>query len=232
MIKDLLYKPISLKGDPKDFLFTGCPHLNHDPRHWPVPIWKQRGFESAEDAKISFIQNWNARANNFTTTGFILGDFMFGSGGEKEFFGILSQLNFKKLFILPGNHTAGFKQGIAKSDENGQVSIIRSDETEGIIQFCPNYCEFFINGQAVALSHYPVLSWNGQAKGSILLHAHVHDSLQRTPLGREYQRLCRAVEVSIEKSIAPFTFDEILLLVKDKPAFAPDHHDANTQNPF
>jgi len=40
------------------------------------------------------------------------------------------------------------------------------------------------------------------------------------------------LEVSVEASVYPFTFGEILNLVKNKNEFKTDHHTAETKNPF
>lgn len=95
-----------------------------------------------------------------------------------------------------------------------------------------NYLEAFINGTPVVMSHYPILSWNGMARGSVHLFAHVHNNLDKSELGRLYLEKCRAVEVSYDAHPDFLSLQDIFDLVKDKESYAPDHHDSSTQNPF
>lgn len=223
--KELFYKPLKIKGDSNNILLWGCIHAHHDPVHWESPIWHRRGYKSALDHAEGLVKKWNEKANN-ETIGFLLGDTMFGQGGADKFINLLEQLSFKNLYICGGNHFSGFHQTFKLCKEN-----VYYLEDKSVI-FCPNYFEAFINGQAVALGHYPILSWNGQAKGSIHFFSHVHGSLDESQLGRDYLKQCKCIEVSVEKNPYPISFAESLELVKDKPNFAPDHHTSDIHNPF
>lgn len=224
-MKELFYKPIKVRGNPDNILFWGCPHIHHDPK-WENPLWEMRGFESVEEHDETLIDHWNFRAND-STIGFILGDIMFGKGGQRAFEDILDKLNFSELYICSGNHTAGFRQSFESIEGNilylGNKKVI----------FCPNYFEAFINGQSVVMSHYPILSFNGMGGGSWALFSHVHGTLEKSEIGRLYKNSgLKCYEVSVEENPFPVTFAELQRFMVDKNGESVDHHGKNTQNPF
>lgn len=226
-LKDKFFQPIRVSGKDNSFLFWCCTHFCHDPK-WSEPIWKQRGYRSEKECTDGLIVNWNKKAN-YETTGFLLGDIMFGMGGAEKFFSLLSRLEFKELYIMSGNHHAGFKQAIEMSDHNGDYYF----SEDKVVRFYPNYLEAFVNGQAVVMSHYPILSWNGQGKGSWMLSGHVHGNLDKSKVGEQYVNsgaLC--LEVSVEKQPSPISFSEIRGLMRNRSATTFDHHGPEVKNPF
>ena len=206
-------------------MIIGCPHINHDP-NWETPIWKTRGYNSAAEHTEGFIKNWNSKAS-LNTIGFFLGDICFNDPKGKVFKELFTRLVFKEAFCLPGNHQSGFRQVFEECEEN----IFRLGEKK--ITFVPNYLEAFINNQAVVMSHFPLLSWNGQSKNSIHLFCHVHNNLGKSQVGKAYlESGAKAYEVSVECNPFPPTFAEIKEKLKNREPISFDHHDANTQNPF
>jgi len=224
-MKDLFYKPLKINAREDDILFWGCIHMHHNPIHWEIPLWRQRGFESVEEHDWTLIENWNSRANK-NTIGFLLGDTMFGKGGSEKFKKLLNSLTFNTLYICGGNHTAGFSSLLNEIDGN---IYIFSKKT---VVFCPNYFEAFINGKSVCLGHYPVLSFNGQSRGSYMLFAHVHNNLSKSEIGRLYLEKARCFEVSVDANKFPVTFKEIKNKLDNKNIISFDGHTSDTQNPF
>jgi len=223
--KELFYKSIKVKARDEDILFIGCIHRGHDP-NWETPIWKLRGYNSAKECDDGIVERWNSKAND-NTIGFLLGDNVFGNDGLDTIKDLFKKLKFKQAFVMGGNHTSGFKQLLEECEEN----IYRFDDKEVILT--PNYLEAFINGQSVVMSHYPILSFNGQAKASICLYCHVHGNLGKSEVGKAYINSgVRAYEVSVEVNPFPPNFADIKRIMKDKAAVSFDHHDSNTQNPF
>lgn len=219
-MRNLFYKPIKVDAKNHEILFWGCMHYGHDPQ-WDVPIWKRRGFSSSSEHDEALINNWNSKATD-KTIGFLLGDIMFGYGGEQKFKSLLSRLNFSQLFLMSGNHTAGWSQTFKEIDSN-TLYIDNNHNKEAI--FVPNYLEAIVNGQAIVMCHYPILSWNGAGKGSWMLFSHVHGSLINSELGRLYiSKGGKALEVSVEASISPFTYGEIASIMRGKDDFKTDHH--------
>lgn len=225
MDSSLFYQPLRVKTPDANVLVWGCTHFGHECRNWDTPLWKQRGFNSLDDHDLSLVERWNAKANE-NTIGFLLGDLMFGQDAEKNLLHIFHRLSFKTLYVLPGNHTAGWKQLFTKS--NGDLML-----GEKKVVFVPNYLEAFINGQAVVMSHYPILSWNGQGGGSFMLFSHVHGNLEKSEVGRQYLNSgAKCLEMSVEKWPDPADFGEIRKLLNKRESVSFDHHSTSTQNPF
>ncbi|MFR7669877.1 MAG: hypothetical protein ACLU0O_03195 [Collinsella sp.] len=38
----------------------------------------------------------------------------------------------------------------------------------------PEIAPGYAKGHRLVMSHYPMLSWNGKARGAIMLHGHIH----------------------------------------------------------
>lgn len=225
-IKELFYKPVNERGKDKDFLFWCCMHSGHDPK-WAVPLWKMRGYDSAEAHTQGTKDAWNSKATN-DTVGFLLGDTMFGANGYERLKQLFYDLKFKRLYVMPGNHQAGWKQVFESCEEN----VFKINSGKEVI-FVPNYLEAYVNGQSIVMSHYPVLSWNGLADGAWMLFGHVHGSLVKSELGRMYlEKAGRVLEVSVETAPTPLTFGEIRAKMKAKNVEEIDHHVKGIQNPF
>ena len=229
-LKNIFYDPFHVIADPENLLFWGCLHYHHDPK-WPTPLWKSRGHNSVIEHDATIIKNWNSKANE-ETIGFLLGDTLFGQNALEEGKKLINQLRFRKLFICAGNHHGAFKQLLDQAKINEQGAPVYELHSGKTLYFLPNYFEAFVNRQPVVFSHFPILSWNGQSKGSIHLFSHVHGSLGKSELGKLYLDKTRAVEVSVEKNKYPLNFYDVLDNVRDKKPYAPDHHTQNDKNPF
>jgi calcineurin-like phosphoesterase family protein len=221
-MKELFYQPVRVDAKNHEVLFWGCLHYRHDPK-WEIPIWKRRGFQSSREHDDGIILNWNSKANK-NTIGFLLGDIMFGYGGAEEFIKLFNRLNFSRVFVMSGNHQSGWKQAFEAAENN----ILKIDDKEVI--FVPNYLEAYINGQPVVMSHYAIASWNGQGKGSWMLHSHSHGSLYGTDLGNILYT-AKIMDVGIERHPFPATFGEIKSNFSN-PVISFDHHNNKTKNPF
>ena len=186
-----------------------------------------RGYDSPEAHEQGLIDNWNSKANE-KTVGFLLGDNVFGDSDGSKFLHLMKSLKFEKVYVMSGNHVSGFRQNF---DNRSPGNVLDVDGKS--VVFVPNYLEAFVNSQAVVMSHYPILSWNGQAKGSYHLHSHTHGRLGDSVLGKAYKESgARVVEVSIEVYPVPLNFGEISAILNKKAPVSFDHHDSTTQNPF
>jgi len=214
-MRDFFYKPVKISSTDHNVLFWGCLHYGHDPK-WDVPIWKTRGYNSSIEHDNGIINNWNNKANK-NTVGFLLGDNIFGHNADERLKNLFSRLEFDTLYILPGNHQAGYKQLFESCDGSMQIGDKK-------IFFVPNYLEIFVNGQAIVLSHYPILSWNGAGKGAYHIFAHVHGNLNRSELGRMYLATGLNYEVSVENCPSPITFGELRAEMRKRQKSCPDHH--------
>ena len=151
---------------------------------------------------------------------------MFGYGGEEKFMNLMRRLKFKRLFVMSGNHNAGWKQSFEAVKDN---ALYLDDNLKEII-FVPNYLEAYVNGQPIVMCHYGIASWNGQSKGAWMLHSHSHGSLYGTDLGNILYK-AKIADVGVERFLYPPSFGEIKSKF-DKETVAFDHHNSETQNPF
>lgn len=224
-MKRFLYAAEKLNGREQDFLFWGCFHLHHNPS-WDVPLWKMRGFEDVNQHDSVLVERWNSKATS-DTIGFLLGDNVFGQNADVEFRQLVAKLKFKTLYVMAGNHTAGWKKLLDSIESNILIA-----EHGGTVIFVPNYLDAIINGKSIVMSHYPILSWNGQGGSSWMLFSHVHGSLEQSELGRMYLAKGLNREISVEKCPFPITFGELRTEMRAKEYFTPDHHSKETQNQF
>lgn len=216
-MKFLFYQPIKVMAKEESVCFWSDTHFNHRCDHWETPLWKARGFSSVEDHNQGLIKRWN-EVSDFNTVFFHLGDFVFGYNSIHHFKHIIQQLNFKTLYIMPGNHSSGWKQVF--EEQKGNIWNIAKDKQ---VVFIPNYVEAYIDEQMIVMSHYPILSFNGQSKNSICLYGHVHGNLIKNEIGKLYSK-ARTFEVTVENCSHPISFKKIKSFFLNKPCTSFDHH--------
>jgi calcineurin-like phosphoesterase family protein len=216
-MKYFFYKPIKLSSKDEDIVFWSDTHFFHACNHWPTPLWKARGFNSLEEHNEGLIQRWNDKSTPDATF-FHLGDFMFGLDSRINFKTILKRVNFRTLYIMPGNHYSGWRHVFEEQKSN--VWYITPEKR---VIFVPNYLEALLNNQMFVMSHYPILSFNGQSKSSICLYGHVHGNLSRNQIGTLYSQ-ARTYEVTVENSPSPINLREIKSLFKGTESITFDSH--------
>mgnify|MGYP003407738605 FL=1 len=171
----------------------------------------------------ALINNWNSKVSN-EDTAFLLGDTVVGAGqdSEKVFKEILSRLNYKELYIMPGNHFAGFKQiferEICTSEIDDYYRLPFIVNYSKIVSIIPNYYEIFVDGQFIVLSHYPIYSWRDIGHGSYMLHGHTHAKIN----GKLKGRILDLGPESIGNF--PLSFQEIKKIMDVKEIESPDYH--------
>ena len=126
--------------------------------------YDNRPFANIEEMNTYMLKNWNKKITNGDTV-YILGDIAF-RGRNDALIGLFARLRGRKV-LIKGNH---------------------DDLTDyRYKQLFEEICEYKeltdnFNGQAykLVLCHYPILMWNNQHKGSILLYGHTHNSVEET----------------------------------------------------
>ena len=128
-----------------------------------------------------FLQHWNAKITNGDIV-YILGD-MALRGKNDALITIVAQLKGKKI-LIKGNHD--------------DLSDYRYR------QLFQDVCEYkeiteCFEGKAykLVLSHYPILMWNGQHTGTILLYGHTHMSAEE----QYFQACLRTMNETTENSL-------------------------------
>jgi calcineurin-like phosphoesterase family protein len=192
-----MLKTLKFRGKDTDFFFGGCLHHNHNPK-WPVPLWKQRGFNSVQEHDVHQIKKWNEVCNE-TSIVFLLGDSIFHDSSGENFKKLINQLRFKELYLLPGNHVSGWIQNYKRElqfqyidsiSHTGEIifevyPLIEYVNHDKNVIYVPNYLELDINGIQIILSHYAIRSWNKMARESWMLHSHEHLANLESDLGAE-----------------------------------------------
>jgi calcineurin-like phosphoesterase family protein len=218
-----------LKFEHTNVWFWSDLHIGHRCEYWEVPLWKNRGFSSVEEHDRTLIERWNKNIT-LESVVFLLGDIMFGQNGRQRLKDLFFDLNFKEIYLLGGNHYAGFKQHL--SDSYIQDGVRYQSYGYKTVYFCPNYIEVFVCGQPIVVSHYPLASWNGQAKGSFMVHGHCHGNLYKSEVGKILYKHCKILDVGIENQPYPISFSKLRTYFKDKDNIAFDHHTTEVSTPF
>lgn len=201
-MKFLFYKPIRITCGLSNAFVWSDTHFNHKCEHWDVPIWKARGYSSVEDHNEGLIEKWNSVVDT-SSTAFHLGDFIFGSNAFDDIKTILRKMNFNTLYVMPGNHNSGWKPLFEQVKHN----VWNVNEQKRVIMI-PNYAEVLVGDQLYVMSHYPILSFNGQHRGSICLYGHVHNRLVDTEIGDLYAK-AKTIEVTVDSIDRPISLMQI-----------------------
>lgn len=132
--------------------FTSDTHFGHG----NVIKYCNRPYRTSDEMDRSLIDNWNSVVQPQDIV-YHLGDVGFMQ--EPQLINILQRLNGNKILIM-GNHDKVIKRSKAAFYK-----------CFGSIH---DYYDLSHDGQKYVLSHYPMLSWNGSGRGSIMLHGHSH----------------------------------------------------------
>lgn len=227
-MKSVFYNSLNIESQDNDVVFWSDTHFGHKCDAWQFPLWKQRNFSSIEEHDDELIKRWNIKSNE-NSTFFHLGDFIFGFNAEKRFEMLMNQLNFKELYIMPGNHFSGWKQHFNKQVEN----VWNINEKKRVV-FVPNYLEACVNDQVFVMSHYPIISFNKQYSSfgsSIHLFGHTHNNIRKSEAGPILYK-AKAWEVSVENSLFPLTAGEVKSIFKNKlsASILPDNPNTSSLN--
>ncbi len=191
--------------------FTSDFHINHNPK-WPVPIWKDRGFNSVVEMNDAIITSINNVVRH-TDVLIFLGDFVLNCS-ESQFEEFLSRINCQTIYMLFGNHNScvwniyqrEIQNFFRSMDDDFTATQPKPDveiypfKYRNII-FIGNYAEVNIDGKMFILNHFPIHSWNSQKQGSVHLYGHQH--CKNNPVGG------RRMDVGWDRDKRPYSADEI-----------------------
>lgn len=121
-----------------------------------------RPFDNPEEMNMVINKKWNSKVTNGDTV-YILGD-MAMRGTQEELIAFVSTLKGHKV-LIKGNH-----------------DDVRDQRYKQLFEEICDYKELNDTLERVnvklVLSHYPILMWKDQHRGSILLYGHVHNSVE------------------------------------------------------
>lgn len=199
-------------------------HLNHDPK-WDNPIWKMRGFNSAQEMTDGIIDSVNetVRPNDILI---FLGDFCLNTT-LPQFEQLIARFNCQNIYMMFGNHPNPHRKNIYKPlvkqilgdkyTENSEVYPLRYKN----IIYIGHYAEAILNGQMYILSHFPFMIWDHKQHGAICLTGHSHASCEHTNSKGNYGRI---LDCGWDEFKRPLSLSEITHLMKDKTHQSIDHH--------
>ncbi len=124
-----------------------------------------RPYKSLEEMHDDIKERWNSRVTEHDRV-YILGDIAMRStrANKAALISFVSQLCGQKVLIM-GNHD----------------DVINNRYRELFQEIC-DYKEIYETHDGITyklvLSHYPILMWNGQHKGAILLYGHTHNTAE------------------------------------------------------
>lgn len=134
-----------------------------------------RKFSSVDEHDNLIISNINKVVTPQDNL-YFLGDISWGTSTET--IDVLKKINCKNLFIIKGNHDRILKDGKIKKMFQGIYDYKMI--TDGDMQ--------------VVLSHYPILFYQNQHRGSIHLYGHVHNTREE----KLFQEVCTQIKTTTD----------------------------------
>lgn len=124
--------------------------------------YDNRPFANLDEMHNYFLTRWNTKVTNADKV-YILGDIAL-RGRHTPLVGLVAQLKGRKI-LVKGNHD--------------DVSDYRYQQLfEEICDYKEIEDAFGGKNYKLVLCHYPILMWNGQHRGTILLYGHTHNSVE------------------------------------------------------
>lgn len=124
--------------------------------------YDNRPFATVAEMHEHMLRKWNEKVTNGDTI-YILGDIAL-RGKSDALIALVAQLKGKKI-LVKGNHDD-------LSDYRYKLLFHEICDYKEVNE------NFGGKGYKVVLSHYPILMWNGQHHGTILLYGHTHTSVE------------------------------------------------------
>lgn len=148
-----------------------------------------RPYNSLKEMHNDIIKKWNKKVGKNDIV-YIVGDVATTSTEEEllEVVNIFKILNGKKVLVV-GNH------------DRDSIKNFRFRQCFSIIK---DYVRLYDNGKRVILFHCPIESWEGDTKGVIHMHGHIHNE----PIKSRKNRYNVSVDVM---DFEPKTLNEIIL---------------------
>lgn len=211
--------------------FSSDWHAYHNPINWDVPIWRQRGYNSAQKCTNDIILKIN-KDIKFNDILIYLGDGFLNSTPEQveSFF---QRINCQNIYYLWGNHESSTSKIYKKKvlEWFWERNILFDDSLEIYplrwqnVIFVGNYLELIINKQGIICSHFPFRIWNHVQHLSWALSGHSHYNDKERHINHQEHK---ALDIGWDGKLAPYSFDEIKKIMNKKSFIRIDHRDSNT----
>lgn len=159
-----------------------------------------RAFADVHEMDEALIGNWNYRVKPGDTV-YHLGDFSFARPDDT--IRIVKRLN-GQIRLVPGNHDSDrMQRGL----------------TYAGVEVLPPLYHTSIDGRALVLCHFPMLTWKSAHYGAWHLHGHSH--------GRGKWQSSTRLDVGVDalpEKYRPYSWPEIVALMQSKTYEVVDHH--------
>lgn len=206
-----------------NIFFVSDMHLRHD-RDF---IWSRRGFQSVAEQDGTLVKRWNETCDENSLV-FHLGDFIFNDADGKEFEKYANLLNYKRLYLLTGNHNSGQRQFYFRKVKEAlgtleaEVYPFKVDiNSEKALVFLPTLIDIFVANQPITLCHYALRNFVSSGKGAWHLCGHSHGNDEGiNPACQER----KVLDVGIENFGGPIPFSKVVEIMNTKEQEALDHH--------
>ena len=142
--------------------FTADTHFGHR----SIIDYVNRPFKTVEEMDQTILDNINKTVSPSDIL-YILGDFTCG-GSYTKCMEYRSKIHCENIHLILGNHDRRF---------------IYSDK-ESPFESEKDYYEIHDHKFLFCLSHYPMLSWHGRDRGSIMLHGHIHSDKRSNEINK------------------------------------------------
>lgn len=187
--------------------FTSDTHFYHRNILEYCPGRRELG-DTVDDMNEGLIRRWNQRVGKDDVV-YHLGDFTLTTRVEL-IDPILARLN-GRIRLVKGNHDKWLRKLDALQNKN---------KFEWVRQY--NKENFDVDGTSyeIVMMHYPFLTWDGSARGSINLHGHAHGGNDHLNRG------IRRIDVGVDGehcALAPISLARIVEIARDCGIV--DHHD-------
>lgn len=210
---------MKLTIDPRRLWFTSDTHYQHTNMCRGVSKWGKvdsegvfrvdipstRDFPSLQKMNTALVDRINAVVEQDDVL-IHLGDWSFG--GQEKVKEFRDRIVCQNIILLYGNH-----DGHIRKNFFGEQKLFKR---------CSDYEELTVNGEhKLVLFHYPIESWNGMHRDTIMLHGHQHLK------GEAKFKPGKRMDIgACGNDLHPYSLEEILQIMK-KRKFVPldgDHH--------
>ena len=177
-------------------------HYNHE----NVIKFNRRPFENVKE------MNWHIEQELITKVGpgdilFDMGD-LFWKTDETTMKNVISLASPKEWYKILGNHD---NYNVYRKSYIGTLFTLLSDILEiNVDHEGRNY--------RLTLCHYPMISWNGKARGTLMIHGHCHGNIDNINTESTDLRVDVGFDGALAKKTGSFliSFEDILEYMKEK----------------
>ena len=177
-------------------------HYNHE----NVIKFNRRPFENVKE------MNWHIEKELITKVGpgdilFDMGD-LFWKTDETTMKNVISLASPKEWYKILGNHD---NYNVYRKSYIGTLFTLLSDILEiNVDHEGRNY--------RLTLCHYPMISWNGKARGTLMIHGHCHGNIDNINTESTDLRVDVGFDGALAKKTGSFliSFEDILEYMKEK----------------